>query len=236
VNNTDPSLRFTDTFNDGETSIAINPARPNEIVITDFSGSWGTAAPFWLSRNGGGTWTKEFSINPPPGVSGVSGCPCDQTVDFTSTTRLAGTFLTASPDKIYSALTRNPAGPPAFHYFGSPAQATNHLDGVNHEDQPQLVVGRRPSGIGENVYVAYDDFNTAPNMRVAVAPATDPLNFTVDKISGISTGVVNPGHRLAIDPVTGAVYSLFQRRIVGRTVSNNDPVFSPYRCNEPGWP
>jgi hypothetical protein len=29
VNNTDPNLRSTDTFNNGETSIAINPTQPN---------------------------------------------------------------------------------------------------------------------------------------------------------------------------------------------------------------
>ena len=41
VNNTDPNLTNTDIFNDGETSIAVNPASPGEIVITAFSGSMG---------------------------------------------------------------------------------------------------------------------------------------------------------------------------------------------------
>src|SRR5262249_49662660 len=158
-------------------------------------------------------WTKEFSINPPIGVTGVPGCPCDQTVDFGSFfNRLAGTFLTAFPvnptttfTNIYSATTRNPTTP-AFQYFPpppAPTQATNHLNGVNAEDQPWLLVGPRPGVIGaENVYVAYDDFNTAPDMRVAVATATDRLNFTVDNRSGFSDGFgINPGHRLAIDPV-----------------------------------
>ena len=36
VNNTDPNLTNTDTFNDGETSIAINPANPDEVVMTAF--------------------------------------------------------------------------------------------------------------------------------------------------------------------------------------------------------
>lgn len=45
VNNTDPNLTNTDTFNDGETSITVNPANPNEIVVTAFSGSWGAHAP-----------------------------------------------------------------------------------------------------------------------------------------------------------------------------------------------
>lgn len=215
VNNTDPDLKITDTFNDGEISIAVKPQHANQLVMTSFSGSWGLRAPLWRSSNRGNTWTKEFTINPPPGVGGVTGCPCDQTVDFTRFKDLAGAFLTLSPTNIYSALNRNPAAL-TFNYFESPpgvAQATNHLDGLNNVDQPWLLVGPQPGATGENVYVAYDDFNTAPNMHVAVAAAANPLNFTVDNISGFSTGFVNPGHRLATDPSSGAVYSLFQRRI-----------------------
>jgi hypothetical protein len=221
VSNTDPNLKNTDTFNDGEVSIAVNPNDPNEIVMTAFSGSWGTTAPLWLSEDGGETWTKEFTINPPPGVAGVPGCPCDQTVDFDHFNALAGAFLTFNPTNIYSAPTNSPTSP-AFDYFQSPpgvAQATNNLDGVNRVDQPWLLVGRTPDGsrklkvFHENVYVAYDDFNTAPDMRVAVAEAIDPLVFDIDNRTGFSTGFVNPGHRLAIDRHSGAVYSLFQRRI-----------------------
>jgi hypothetical protein len=129
VNNTDPDLKITDTFNDGEISIAPNARHPNDIVITAFSGSWGLRAPLWRSRNRGHSWTKEFTINPPPGVGGVTGCPCDQTVDFTRFKGLAAAFLTAGPDNIYSALNRNPASL-TFNYFESPpgvAQATTHL-------------------------------------------------------------------------------------------------------------
>jgi hypothetical protein len=235
VNNTNPNLRFTDTFNDGETSIAVNPRRPNEIVITAFSGGWigtgpcqlGTGnvnAPLWLSRNGGNTWTKEFTINPPVftgSIADVTGAPCDQTVDFGfSFNRLAGTFLTNSSN-IYSAVTRNPMTAGAFHYSGFPGAATRTNHTVNHADQPWLLVGPRPGVTGaENVYVAYDFF-TSPvvaNTRVAVAAAADPPNFplALDMVTGTSgpVGGVNPGHRLAIDPVTGAVYSIFQQRAI----------------------
>jgi hypothetical protein len=215
VNNTDPDLKITDTFNDGEVSIAVKPQHPDQLVMTAFSGSWGLRAPLWRSSNRGNTWTKEFTVNPPAGVGGVPGCPCDQTVDFTSFKGLAGAFLTLTPDNIYSALNRNPAAL-TFHYFESApgiAQATNHLDGLNNVDQPWLLVGPQPGASGENVYVAYDDFNTAPNMHVAVAAVTNSLNFTLDNTSGFSTGFVNPGHRLATDPSSGTVYSLFQRRI-----------------------
>ena len=51
VSNSDPNLNSTDTFNDGETSIAINPQGMREIVITAFSGSWGANAPIWHSTD-----------------------------------------------------------------------------------------------------------------------------------------------------------------------------------------
>jgi hypothetical protein len=233
VNNTNPNLRFTDTFGDEETSIAVNPRHPNEIVITAFSGGWigngpcqaGTGnqnAPLWLSRNGGNTWTKEFTITPPVftgSMPDVTGAPCDQTVDFGfSFNQLAATFLTSSTN-IYSAVTRNPMTTDAFHYSGFPGAATmTNLAARNDEDQPQLLIGRRPGAIGvENVYVAYDEFNTSPvTMRVSATASAlepDPPNFAVDTPTGFSDGFVNPGHRLAIDPVTGFVYSLWQDRI-----------------------
>jgi hypothetical protein len=225
VNNTNPALRNTDTIGGTEVSVAAtHQGNPRRIVLTAFSGPWGTTAPLWRSTNGGLTWTKEFTINPPPGAGGVTGCPCDQTVDFNPITgHLAGTFLTSSFTtpctlcNIYSAVSSNlTISPGAFDYFTlfGAAQATTHIDGLNNEDQPWLLVGRRPGETGENVYVAYDDFNTAPDMRVAVGHATiGPLQFTTDNRSGFATGFVNPGHRLAVDHSSGAVYSLFQRRI-----------------------
>lgn len=239
VNNTDTTLKNTDTFNDGEVSIAVDPLNVNRIVMTAFSGSWGATAPLWLSTNGGSTWTKEFSINPPPGAGGVTGCPCDQTIDFGHSGPLAGAFLTSSPNNIYSARSSaltSATGAFNFFTFGGVAQPINHLGAPDgNVDQPWLLVGPGPSHMAgmrlaktENVYVAYDDFGTGSDdsgpttgsgtgvtvpVRVAVATATDPLRFTVDSSDGNGTGYVNPGHRLAIDPRSGVVYGLFQRRI-----------------------
>jgi len=92
VNNTDPNLTNTDTFNDGETSITANPANPNEVVITAFSGSWGANAPLWQSTDGGNMWTKQFTIPAPPGIA-AGGCPCDQAVDYGMSNQMSGTFL-----------------------------------------------------------------------------------------------------------------------------------------------
>jgi hypothetical protein len=227
VNNTNPTLALTDTFNDGETSIAVNPDNPNDIVITAFSGSWGAHAPLWHSLDGGRTWTKQFTIPIPPGVP-AAGCPCDQTMDYGVAEQLAGTFLagsnfpgpspTAAAFDVYSGTTTDPTDAAAWNWLvlDGVTQQTNHNvpSSFGDADQPWLLVNRDPFNAGqENVYVAYDDFRGAPDMRVAVAQGTTPPDFTIDNRTGFSTGFVNPGHRLAVDPRTGFVYSLFQRRI-----------------------
>lgn len=218
VNNTNPNLQNTDTFNDGEPSIAINPTNPNEIVITAFSGSWGTNSPIWHSTDGGATWTKEFTVPQPPGAgNGTTGCPCDQAVDYGRGNRMSGTFLSFTPTDVYSGTTTNPASSAAWGWLLSMGAAvrTNAVAPGN-TDQPWLLVNRDPTTASQdNVYVAYDDFTVSPRgMRVAVASGSNPPNFTTDNLAGLGpTGTINPGHRLAVDPTSGAVYSLFQQLV-----------------------
>ena len=212
VNNTDPNLTNTDTFNDGETSIAVNPANINEIVITAFSESWGANAPLWRSTDGGNIWTKQFTIPAPPGVA-AAGCPCDQAVDYGRNNQMSGTFLISD---IFSGTTTDPASAAAWNWLviAGVTQRTNHLvpSSFGDADQPWLLVNRDPTTpTQDDVYAAYDDFSGGPDMRVAVSFGVDPPNFTVDNQSGTSTGGINPGHRLAVDRQTGFVYSLFQR-------------------------
>ncbi|MGH9764708.1 MAG: sialidase family protein, partial [Blastocatellia bacterium] len=218
INNTNTNLTNTDTFNDGEPSIAINPANPKELVITAFSGSWGANAPLWRSSDRGQTWTKEFTIPAPPMVASATNCPCDQDVDFDRNNNLAGTFLTFSPTDDYSGLTNNPDSIPSWNWLlsGGAAQKTNS-SGAGNIDQPWLLVDRDTAVAGQdNTYVAYDDFNGAPDMHVAVSLGSDPPSFVRDNISGFSGGGgINPGHRLAVDPNNGFVYSLFQQRAGG---------------------
>jgi hypothetical protein len=113
VNNTDPTLLMNSTFGfRGEISIAAVQSSPdsiigNKIVLTDFEEQWGTTAPLWLSTNGGLIWSKNFTINVPPGSPSALGCPCDQTVDFNPLTgALAGVFL--GNGTIFSALRVRP--------------------------------------------------------------------------------------------------------------------------------
>jgi hypothetical protein len=213
VSNTDPALRNTDTFNDGETSIAVNPANHDEIVITSFAGSWGATAPLWHSTDGGASWTKRFTISRPPGVDATF-CPCDQTIDYGRDGVLVGTFLTfLGGTDVYSGATTDPSNAAEWDWLaptGTTARTNLFASGI--ADQPWLLVNRDPFAAGlDNVYVAYDDFSTGPDMRVAVSLRADPPDFRTDVRSGISTGFINPGHRLAKNPLTGVVYSLFQR-------------------------
>jgi uncharacterized repeat protein (TIGR01451 family) len=217
VSNTDPNLTNTDTFNDGETSIAVNPESPGEIVMTAFSGSWGTNAPLWHSTDGGNIWTKQFTVPAPPGIA-ASGCPCDQAVDYGRNDQMSGTFLISGNGgfDVFSGTSTNPASSAAWNWLviAGVTQMTNNLvpSSFGNSDQPWLLVNRDPTtSTQDNVHAAYDDFSGGPDMRVAVSYGVNPPNFTVDNQSGTSTGGVNPGHRLAVDPRNGFVYSLFQR-------------------------
>src|SRR5262249_40775212 len=132
---------------------------------------------------------------------------------------LSGAFLTFNPTNVYSATTNtSPTATTNFAYAldnNGNARMTNSV-GAGNVDQPWLLVNRDPTtATQDNVYVAYDNFAANPAaMRVAVAPGTNPPNFTRDNSPGNSTGgFVNPGHRLAVDPLTGFVYSLWQNRL-----------------------
>jgi hypothetical protein len=229
VDNTDPTLERRDAFSDSEPGIAIDPRHPRHIVVTAFSGSWGANAPLWFSTDGGRLWTKQETIPAPPVARfQEDACPCDQTVDFDPQGRLAGTFLvdhTQASNDVYSGVTTNPANAAGWAWFmpNGLVQKTNHHNPASRGDvdQPWLIVNPIPGAASgkAHVYVAYDDFSTlksgGPDMRVAVAPARDPLNFLLDRRTGAANthGKVNPGHRLAGDARRGFVYSLYQRRI-----------------------
>jgi hypothetical protein len=215
VNNTDSNLKNTETFDDGEPSIAINPLNPNEIVMTAFSGAWGANAPLWHSTDNGSTWTKLFTIPLPPGVAGTIGCPCDQTIDYGADGTLFAVLLTEGPDNIYTGSTTNPTSAAAWSWWtiAGVAQRTNRAaSSVTNADQPWLLHNRgTTNAASENVFVAYDDFGVFPvGMRVSTSINLEPPQFASDQMTGSSSGAVNPGHRFATDPRNGWVYSLFQ--------------------------
>jgi hypothetical protein len=235
VSNTNPALNNSDSFPDSENSIGINPQNPRELVVLGFADSFTstTNGALFRSTDGGVTWTKNLSIPQPPGINGFIN---DQTLDWGRNNQLSFTFLTAS--NIVSVVTNNPAAPSSFAYRvnAGVTQLTNNLapGSINNADQPWVLVNRDPAlAARDNTYVAYDDFNNSdgidgPDMRVAVSYGVTPLDFTVDRQVGNSTGGINPGLRMAKDPTSGAMYALW-----GRCTANcgGDPKTISYMLN-----
>jgi hypothetical protein len=237
VSNTDPTLKTTNTSPDSEPSIAINPIKPLVIDILAFTAGWGANAPIWHSSNGGNTWTEFIRIPNPPGIPAV-GCPCDQAPDYGTNGLLSATFLDLNSVGGTEVFTASTTSAPTIANWHWPVVAgvtkTTNLFGHNNADQPWLLVNIDPKlKTQRNVYVAYDDFGGAPDMRVSVAPGGNPPVFATDKVSGLSEGAVNPGHRLATDPVSGAVYSLYQKcpLTVANCFSGADPKTIQYKLN-----
>ena len=221
ISNTDHKLKNTNTSSNAEPSIAINPKNPKEIDILAFTEGWGADAPVWHSTNGGGLWSLDLSIPNPPGLD-ESGCPCDQDPDYGQSGKMSATFLDFDTTGInaFSGTTDNPAVASDWNWLvsGGVTQRTNS-QGAGNADQPWLLVNRDPKvATQDDVYVAYDNFSGAPDMRVAAAAGSDPPNFTIDSLAGFSQGEVNPGQRLAVDHRNGTVYTLFQQ--CPTTVSN----------------
>jgi hypothetical protein len=139
----------------------------------------------------------------------------DQTPDYGRNHRLSATFLDTDRLGIDadSGTTSDPTSAAAWKWFleNGVAQPTDQV-GEGGTDQPWLLVDHDPTTKSQDdVYVAYDNFDGAPDMRIAVAAGSDPPDFTIDNLAGFSQGEINPGQRLAVDPNSGAVYTLFQQ-------------------------
>lgn len=251
VNNTNPNLQNTDTAGDGETSIAINPEDPNEIVISAFSGGFNPLAPIYHSTDGGLTWTREVQVPKAPGWRG--GCPCDWTWDWGRTDELSGTILDQSDlgddddgdtfdGNIVSLTTTDPTNNLAYMYLGNPAEETNINvpSSYGNSDQPWLLVNPDPSSPAQdNVYVAYDDFSGAPDMRVAVSANANPPDFTGDvKVGEGGGGGTNPGLRLAKDPRTGIMWAVWSKYFADGDDESKDMDYMLNRSTDGGatWP
>ncbi|MFF2080501.1 Ig-like domain repeat protein [Kitasatospora sp. NPDC058162] len=225
----------------GEPSIAINPANTQQIAITRFGprpgNRWNNNADLLYSTDGGNTWTDETTIPVPPGVSGTSGGPCDQTIDYGRNGTLYGTFLTCTNQAavIVTGSTTDPAKASSWTW-NNPTPTTTQLTTDTHtnNDQPWLIVNPdtgTPSQ--DNVYVGYQDFNAAgstisPHDRVNVSRNNaSPVNFPTANDQGVGSGAlndgINGGLRLAGDPRNGAVYALYQQG-GSNTVSQPQPV------------
>ncbi|HYL58480.1 MAG TPA: hypothetical protein VEU51_06385, partial [Candidatus Acidoferrales bacterium] len=214
----------------GEPDVAINPLNLNQIVVHAGFGGWNGNASNFVSTDGGLTWTTSNQIPPPPGAPNTGGCPCDVTQDWGLDGNLYGAYLTGNTD-VFSASNTNPFAN-LFNYFliAGNAQLTDfNISAIGAADQPWLLTNVDPTTPGQtNTYVDYDDFN-AGNVRVSAAPGSSPPNFTADNVVGPFTGGgINPGSRLANDPRTGTMYSLWQNCTAG---CGGSPKTIAYRLN-----
>jgi hypothetical protein len=207
-----------------EPSIAVNPANPNQIVVTRFNTAWPSNADLLFSNDGGVTWTNETTIPVPPGVSGTTGCPCDQTVDYGRDGTLYGTFLTSTD--VVTGSTSDPTQASSWQWNGNPAQTTNGTH--DNVDQPWLLVNRDPTTASQDdVYAAYDHFGGGPDARVAVSRGAIPVNITTDSKAGTESPLAtNPGLRLANDPRNGTMYAVYEQ-----STGSTQPKSVTYKLN-----
>ncbi len=217
-------LGETDTFNDSETSIAVDPNDASHLAISAFSGFWGATSPLWTSSDGGLTWAKSASIPAPTGSPPeAEECPCDQTFDFgRSSPLLFGSFLGLGQNDnlVWTGSSADPAAEAAWQWptgGAGGAQVTSH---AMYPDQPWLLVGRDPRTASQDVvYVGYTDYYTVPpSNRVAFSQGEDPPDFTAaqDAVVGTSSGtgyLAAAALRLAVDPQSGAVWAAWQDEV-----------------------
>jgi hypothetical protein len=218
VSNTDPDLTNTDTANDGETSIAVNPNNPREITISAISGDWRDNAPIYNTTNGGRTWTRELTVPRPPGWS--TQCPCGWTWDYGRKNQLSVSILASIRGgasifrggfDIIAGTTTNPGQSTAFKYFvpSGASQAQEINVNSSRTSQSWLLVNRDPMAWWQdNVYVAWED---GLDLRVSVSYGLNPPVFTQSQQVGNASGF--PGLRFAKDRRTGIMWALWGRRL-----------------------
>ncbi|HEY5090610.1 MAG TPA: hypothetical protein VIK30_11615, partial [Polyangia bacterium] len=172
VVNVIPQSHSNETNSDSEPSIGVNPANPNQILISTFTppDAGQTNGPLFVSQDGGGSWNLSFVV---PG-----GGPLDQTYAFGG---ISGEFYggdisgTSSPPAtvILNALsTPNPFTPGTMAILESPTPT----------DQPFLVattVRFGPDAGRDRFYIGYND------QRVGTTTGqTAAIDFCLDATAG----------------------------------------------------
>lgn len=197
---TDVATDATDPSNqrDTEPSIAVNPANPQEIVITTFAEAWTAmrGAPVWRSTDGGVTWNKVF-ILPRPGASTAPG---DQKVQFNA----AGQLMVAE-------LAGGVAQPRCLIFRQTGAPGTNLTGGGFYgDDQPMLDVDKSGGAFAGRTYSAWLDFAVA-NPVSTVARSADNGQTVTNVVAGSNASFPNRTTRSAVD-AGGRAYIVFKTR------------------------
>jgi len=197
---------------DSEPNLAVNPARPTDMVATAFTPDpmHGANAPIYVSTDAGQTWSLRTVI-PGNGPSGTG----DISVGFATASGMlyAGILSANAPPKqtrLQILRTSN---------FLSTSTMPVLVDRLK-VDQPWVVAGTVRAGTGptrDGVYVGNNDFSGAAgqtatvdlSLDAAVAPA--PAGFTSHRVERAPTaGQDGPPVRLAVH-ADGTIYAAHQR-------------------------
>lgn len=212
-----PASLSGETNQDSEPNIAVNPARPTDIVATAFTPSpfGGSFAPIYVSTDRGRNWALR-NVVPGNGSFGTG----DITVGFATTGGIlyAGTLNGATG---HMQILRTSG-------FAGTAPMTVLVDRAS-EDQPWVVAGSVVvSGASrDRVFVGNNDFNQ-PGGRTATvdvspdaAATAPPAGFAPRSIERRATvGQDGPPVRVALHP-SGVVYAAFHRWVSGSSPNLN---------------
>src|SRR5438270_7237544 len=202
-----PQDRSSETINDSEPNLAVDPANPLRIAASAFTpDSMGTSAPIYVSTDGGSHWTLMRIL---PGTDPAQGTH-DVTLRFGGTSGI-----------LYAGILRGDTGELNILRTADFTVATPMTLLVHHAgDQPWVeaatVMGGGGSG-SDRVYVGYNG-PTVPSGRTATiertldgATAPAPAGFAPIVVETRTTsGSDGPAIRTAIHP-DGTVYGLFYR-------------------------
>jgi hypothetical protein len=196
---------------DSEPNLAVNPAKPTDMVGTAFTPApmGGAFAPIYISTDGGNTWSLR-TVVPGNGSFGTG----DITVGFATTSGVlyAGT-LNGSTGNLQILRTAN---------FASTSAMKVLIDRAN-EDQPWVVAGsvvvKKKSR--DRVYVGNNDFNQPSGHTATVDLSLDartaaaPAGFAPHSLERrATTGQDGPPIRIALHP-DGTVYAAHERWVSG---------------------
>lgn len=199
-----PNAQSSETRQDSEPNLAVNPANPQQIAGSAFTVNYTgatTTAPIFVTTNGGTTWTANNIV---PSGNGSTG---DITLRFggTSNVLYAGTLRGGS------GLTLNILRSTNF----TAATVMTLLRSRTNVDQPYVQAATVPSLGVDRVYVGNNDFGAASG-RTATVDRT--LNGTVATPSWVSArierrttcGQDGPPIRPAIH-LDGTIYAISYR-------------------------
>jgi hypothetical protein len=202
-----PASLSGETIQDSEPNLAVNPAKPTDMVGTAFTPApmGGSFAPIYVSTDGGSTWSLR-TVVPGNGSFGTG----DITVGFATTGGMlyVGT-LNGSNGHLNIMRTSG---------FTSTTPLTVLVDRTS-EDQPWVVAGSVVvSGTSrDRVFVGNNDFNQPSGHTATVdvsadaATAPAPAGFAPHSVEHRATSPQDgPPVRIALHP-SGVVYAAHQR-------------------------